>query len=425
MSPWRPTFLCLLAFGIHLILLAACVVLALQPAWLAGVVAGWLVPLAAGACLIQWRLWRDARSGALETKATEQALGRSQEQLQQIIGTLPIPLFIKDAQSQIIMMNTACEQLWGVRFEDVEGTKAAQFFPPGQMAKFLDDDRAVFAHGQLLVVEEVAFNATLGQDRVLETRKKPVFDKDGKPAYLLGISVDITERKHAQDHLQHTLRQVRQLSEHQQSENEDERRQVATGIHDELGQNLLALKIDVALLERRTASRHPNLHRRVLEAMETLDATISSVRAIINSLRPAILDLGLDAALEWQLDQFQGRSGIRCTLEVEMTLMPLDAHLTAAVYRIVQESLDNVARHAKAAKVEVALVVTPDHLSLTIIDDGIGMTDESNGPGFGLRGIRERVDAFGGELRINSGYGGGTVLSIRIPQPQLAENNSY
>jgi two-component system sensor histidine kinase UhpB len=407
----------MLGVGIHFALFGVCAVLALQPAWLAGFGAGWLLALVTCACLIQWRLWRDAQSGAVEVKATEQALGRSQEQLQQIISTLPIPLFIKDARSQIIMMNTACEQQWGVRFEDVEGTKAAQFFPPEQMAKFLADDQAVFAHGQLLVVEEVACHAGRGEDRVLETRKKPVFDKDGQPAYLLGISVDITERKHAQDHLQHTLRQLRQLSEHQQTTNEDERRLVATGIHDELGQNLLALKIDVALLEGRTAGRHPRLHRRVQEAMETLDATIDSVRTIINSLRPAILDLGLDAALEWQLNQFKVNSGIGCTLKVEMPLAPPDARLTAAVFRFVQESLDNVARHAKASKVDVTLVVTPDHLSLTIVDDGVGMTDKGNGSGFGLRGIRERVDAFGGELRINSGYAGGTALSIQIPQP--------
>ncbi len=410
--------------GIHAALLAACILLALQPAWLAGASAGWLVPLAACAGLIQWRLWQDAQAGAKGSSAAQLELERSQEQLSQIISTLPIPLFIKDAQSHIVMMNAACEQQWGVRFEDVEGTKAAQFFPPEQMALFLADDKAVFAHGQLLVVEEVAWNAGRSENRILETRKKPVFDSDGKPAYLLGISVDITERKQAQDHLQQTLRQLRQLSEHQQTENEDERRQVATGIHDELGQNLLALKIDVALLERRTAGRHPHLHRRVLEAMETLDATIGSVRAIINSLRPAILDLGLDAALEWQLDQFERRNGIRCTLDVDAPLAPLDRHLTAAVFRIVQESLDNVARHAKAAKVTVSLSVTPDHLSLSIVDDGVGMTDKGNGPGFGLRGIRERVDAFGGALRINSGYGGGTALSIHIPQPHMAENYS-
>jgi two-component system sensor histidine kinase UhpB len=259
---------------------------------------------------------------------------------------------------------------------------------------------------------------------VLETRKKPVFDKDGKPAYLIGISVDVTERKHTQDQLQHTLRQLRQLSEHQQTEKEDERRQVATGIHDELGQNLLALKIDVALLDRRTAGRHPRLNGRVQAAMETLDTTIESVRSIINTLRPAILDLGLDAALEWQLDQFERRTGIRCTLAAQAALVPPDAHLTAAVFRIVQESLDNVARHARATKVTVSLAVTPDYLALSIVDDGVGMADEGAGPGFGLRGIRERVDAFGGELRINSGYGGGTALTIQIPQPQCAEIGS-
>ncbi len=428
MNPWRPASLCLVGLGIHLVLLAACIALTLQLPWLATVGPGWLVPLAASAGLIQWRLWLDARSRSRQDSATEQALRHSQEQLHQIISTLPIPLFIKDPLSRLILMNAACEQQLGVRFDDVAGTTAAQFFPPEQMEKFLADDQAVFAHGQLLVVEEVAWNAGRGENRVLETRKKPVFDSDGKPAYLLGMSIDITERKAAQDSMQQTLRQVRQLSEHQQSENEEVRRQAAIGIHDELGQNLLALKIDLALLERRTAGSHPRLHCRVQEAMETLDTTIGSVRAIINALHPAILDLGIDAALEWQLDQFERRTGIGRVLDVQAPLAPLGAHLTAAVFRIVQQSLDNVARHARAGKVTVTLATATGRLTLSIVDDGVGMTDAKEAAGFGLCGMRERVDALGGQLRITSGNGSGTAISIQIPLPQLAETvstNSY
>jgi two-component system sensor histidine kinase UhpB len=410
--------------GIHCALLLACALLALQPTWMAGFSPGWLVALALCATLLQWRLWHTLRVDRAQVESVEQELRHSQDQLHQIIKTLPIPLFIKDPQSRLLMMNPACEQQWGMKFEELEGTRAAEHFPPEQMAKFLADDQAVFAHGQLLVVEELAWNAALGENRILETRKNPVFDAGGQPAYLLGISVDVTERRQAQDRLQSTLHQVRQLGEHLQTATEDERRKVAAGIHDGLGQNLLALRIDVALLERRTSGSHVRLHRRVQNAIGTLDATIASVRDIINSVRPGILDLGLDAALEWQLGQFQRHHGISCKLEVQGTLAPVDARLTAAVFRIVQESLDNVARHAQAARVDVALAATPEGLSLSIIDNGVGMEEKAEGAGFGLRAIRERVDALGGELRINSGYGGGTALSIQIPQPALAETNS-
>lgn len=421
MTPWRATPLCMAGIALHLALLAACALLALQPPWLSGVSATWLMPLAAGAALLQWRLWHALQTDRAECVAVEQELRHSQDQLHQIISTLPIPLFIQDPQSLLVMMNPACEQQWGMKFEDLKGTRAAEHFPPEQMAKFLADDQAVFAHGQLLVVEELAWNAARGENRILETRKKPVFGRDGKPAYLLGISVDITERRQAQDRLQSTLQQVRQLSEHQQTAKEDERRKVAAGIHDELGQNLLALKLDVALLERRTSGSHPRLHRRVQDALGTLDLTIESVREIINAVRPGILDLGLDAALEWQLRQFERRHGIASRLDMQTPLARTDAHMTAAVFRIVQESLDNVARHAKATRVDLTLVVTPDYLALSITDNGVGMGDDVDSAGFGLRGIRERIDAFGGELRINSGHGGGTALSIRIPQPALAE----
>jgi two-component system sensor histidine kinase UhpB len=408
--------------GMHLTMLAAFVVLVLQPSWLVSVSAAWLIPYASCAALVQWRMWHALQTDSQECATAERELRRSQDQLHQIISTLPIPLFIKDPQSLLVMMNPACEQQWGLKFEDLKGTRAAEHFPPEQMAKFLADDQAVFAHGQLLVVEELAWNAARGENRILETRKKPVFDRDGKPAYLLGISVDVTERRQAQDRLQSTLKQVRQLSEHQQTAKEDERRKVAAGIHDELGQNLLALKLDVALLERRTSGSHPRLHQRVQSAMGTLDATIESVREIINSVRPGILDLRLDAALEWQLRQFERRHGIACRLDMQTPLAKTDARMTAAVFRIVQESLDNVARHAKATRVDLTLVVTPDQLALSVTDNGVGMGNEVDSAGFGLRGIRERIDAFGGELRINSGYGGGTALSIRIPQPALAEN---
>ncbi|KRB94023.1 sensor histidine kinase [Noviherbaspirillum sp. Root189] len=230
---------------------------------------------------------------------------------------------------------------------------------------------------------------------------------------------EIDERKKAEAALRDSQATLRELAAYQERIREDERKRIAREIHDELGQNLLALRLDVASLHERAGSRHPALRERASTALEYIDMTMKSIRSIMNNLRPSVLDLGLQAAIEWQVRQFETRNHIPCELLMTddgATDSVPDAHATAA-FRILQESLNNIGRHARATFVGIELRIDQGLLTMAIRDNGVGMYpgDRRKAHRFGLVGIEERITILGGELHIESMPGNGTVLRISIP----------
>lgn len=240
---------------------------------------------------------------------------------------------------------------------------------------------------------------------------------------LRGTIMDITERKGTFDSLMRSQKLLLELTEHRAQVKEDERRRIAREIHDELGQTLLALRLDVSLLEARTRHSHPLLNQRVRDAQKQLDATMKAVRSIINNLRPSVLDLGLTAAIEWQVNEFRRRSGIACDLEMDAEDYALDDQLATTLFRILQESLTNVIQHAHATHVLVDLRRQGASLGMRIVDNGIGMprAPHSKKNSFGLIGVEERVHALNGEFSIDSKPGEGTILSVSIPLGQARQ----
>jgi PAS domain S-box-containing protein len=237
------------------------------------------------------------------------------------------------------------------------------------------------------------------------------------------LKSEIAERKRAEQALEQTKQTLRELAAHQDRIKEEERKRIAREIHDDLGQNLLALRIDVSMLHARTGKAHPKLHKKVEDALHHIDLTMKSVRSIINNLRPDVLDLGLPAAIGWQVADFQRRTRIECQLVVDESDFAdgLDEALAAALFRILQESLNNVAQHAKASKVLIKLHRTGDRLSMTVADNGIGMLlgRRRSATSFGLIGMRERVERLGGVLEVSGTPGTGTALSVVIPVPEI------
>jgi signal transduction histidine kinase len=216
---------------------------------------------------------------------------------------------------------------------------------------------------------------------------------------------------------------LRELTAHQDRVKEEERRRIAREIHDELGQTLLALRIDVSMLEARTAKAHPRLNEKVRGALNHIDATVKTIRTIINNLRPAVLDLGLTAAIEWQVAEFRRRSGIACSLLMDDEELAVDDVRATTLFRILQESLTNVIRHSKATRVVIELRREDDKLVMRITDNGVGIYPGSRkgGNSFGLVGVEERIHALNGRFIINSAPGNGTTLTIFIPLPPEEE----
>ena len=210
--------------------------------------------------------------------------------------------------------------------------------------------------------------------------------------------------------------ELRELIDYQARIREDERKRIAREIHDELGQYLLALRIDVSFLKEES-NNEPSLRaKRVDRILAHVDSTVKSVRTIINNLRPAVLDLGLVPSLEWQARDFERRNGIRCQFHTTDENLALDDEPSTVLFRVLQEALTNVVRHAKATCVDIALSTGNDRLVMRVADNGVGMPRVRNRrvKSFGLAGIRERVGMLGGEFSIESGQTG-TALTFVIP----------
>ncbi len=241
----------------------------------------------------------------------------------------------------------------------------------------------------------------------------------GQPC-TLGTYRDVTEAKRAEDQLRASRSALRSLATRQQDIREDERTRIAREIHDSLGQALTALKLQLAAAQDAAATEAPALSTRLSETASMVDDLVKSVRRIATELRPAILDqLGLPAAVEWLAQDFSRRTGIRC----QATILPINGaisdELATALFRIVQEALTNVSRHAGATRVNIELGVKSDCVTLEVNDDGGGITEAgTTGPrSLGILGMRERAAVLGGVLEVAPRAGGGTRVAAWFPPP--------
>jgi PAS domain S-box-containing protein len=230
------------------------------------------------------------------------------------------------------------------------------------------------------------------------------------------IASDLSDVKRVEQELRTSSEQSRNLAARWLLGREEERTRIAREIHDELGQSLTAVKIDVAWLASRLPRGDVAMLERVRTTLALADSIIQSVRRISTELRPGILDLGLDAAVEWQAQEFQTRTGIRCNLRL-LTEEAFAPDISTAMFRILQETLTNVARHAKATRVEVVKQKLRDRLVLRIRDNGLGFDpeDPSISKSLGLLGMRERAAMLGGGVEIASGPGKGTSVTAWVP----------
>jgi signal transduction histidine kinase len=231
------------------------------------------------------------------------------------------------------------------------------------------------------------------------------------------LESEIADRQRTEDEFRRSTEQLRELSARLQSVREEERTRISRAIHDELGQTLTGLKMDVAWLQGHLEPQQPALLAKTQAMSKLIDTTIQTVRRISTELRPGILDLGLVATIEWQLQEFQTRTGVESKLITALEETALDDAGSTAVFRILQEILTNVARHAQATQVEVILEERAGFLKLQVRDNGRGITNsEIHSPkSIGLLGMQERARLRAGKVRLYGTAGKGTIVTVQLP----------
>jgi len=371
-------------------------------------------------------LYRRANDDIVRRKAAEEALLEAQKQLTRHSGDLerqvkertrrftnilrhtPAVVYVKDREGRYAYVNPRFTELFGVRNAEVRGKTDFDVFPYEFARAFRENDRKVLAGRASIQVEETFPQE--GEAHVYLSTRFPIYDDEGVPTTLCGISTDISQIKKAED-------QLRRLSDSIIAGQEKERAAVARELHDEFGQVLTALGLDAAWLRDRLKDSDSAASRQAQSMCGVIDKAIEEVRGIATRLRPGALDnLGLVDALDWYIRDFEKRSRIRCVYRPHGAPRIPDRAATAA-YRIAQEALTNVARHSGASRVDVSLRVEEGTLLLSVEDDGRGLAPEQLGEskGLGVVGMRERSSLIGGTLSIAPGADGGVRIDLRVP----------
>ena len=270
----------------------------------------------------------------------------------------------------------------------------------------LDNDRDWHWQGRILTRD--------GSLRWADIKAGARFFEDGRAVWD-GVVWDISANKRIELELAESRAQLRQLSAHLESVREEEKARIAREVHDELGQMLTVLKLETSMCELAYADLDSGLRERLQSMKKLIAQLFQLVRDVATALRPPILDAGIASAIEWQARRFEARSGIPCLVEVPEHLPPLSDAKAIGLFRVLQEALTNVMRHARAHTVEVRLIVEQGCLCLRVSDDGQGFGENAGqGKSFGLVGMRERMLILGGQLHIDSSPGEGTTLSVRV-----------
>ena len=331
-------------------------------------------------------------------------------------------IIITDERQSILKANPAAAAMFGVTIDEMQGAPLNAFIPRDQrlganMATshyFGDTGIHLRMKGRRASDYAVTGVRRDGQHVPLEGSISSLYES-GKPIYTI-ILRDITERKQVHEQLAQSTTQLRELSAALQTIREEERKHIARELHDDLGQLLATLRVDLALLQRQV--REPGA-RKLLDGMDDLVmAAITSLRRIASNLRPRALDEGgLYFALESLRQEFVSHYGIACRLHANEEELILDDAYSTAIYRIVQEALTNITRHAQASRVDLSLRRVDDLLDISIQDDGHGIAaqDMDKASSYGLIGMRERVWALHGDISILND--GGTRIMVRLPLP--------
>jgi hypothetical protein len=349
-------------------------------------------------------------------------LARSEARLRGILDSAMDAIVTVDENQNIVLFNAAAESVFGCPREEAIGAPLARFIP----------ERLHAAHAEHIrrFGESAARPRRMGAQRIVTGLRQsgeefPIdasisqITENGRRFYTV-ILRDVTERVSGEEALRKSKEDLRELALAAQTVREQEKSRIARELHDELAQALTALKMDVSWIRERLPERDGPVSGKLVDIETLLNSTVAATRRISSDLRPLMLDdLGLAPAAEWLVQKFAERTGISCELAIGEADLELEDPHASAVFRILQESLTNAARHAQASRVEVTIGRSGGAVALTVRDNGRGFSPEQpRKPGsYGLMGLRERAYLLGGEVSIASEPGRGTTIQVRIPVP--------
>jgi len=377
---------------------------------------------------------------------------------EEILDLLPVSIFVKDAQSRFQIMNKACEESWGIPLSALQGTDGSHFFSAEQMHRFLEKDQAVFSNRVTVEFEESFWSAKFDSNRIGLTTKKPIYDACNQPAFLVCITKDITDIKtamrdilQAETELQAAATVEREmasqnsrlsqeitkrnidlsaLTAHVQKISEEEKASLARELHDELGSILVGLNMKFERLSEKLVAA--DLLQDVSDIQKLLSEACAIKANVINQLYPTILEnFGLNAALEWLIGEYAKNTGTEVKLILPQHELVIDHPVSLAAYRIAQECLTNIAKHAQASKVGIEVKVCDGLLHVVITDNGKGLPVGENSAGHGIFGMVERARFLGGSMEISNEHGIGTTAHLILPAAIFPEkiptksNQSY
>jgi two-component system sensor kinase len=364
---------------------------------------------------------------AQERLRAQELLERSEARLRGIVDSAMDAIITVDESQHVVLFNAAAEKMFDCqrvaaigaplsrfipkRFRDAHVEHVAQFGRTGTTSRRMAGMRVVT--GLRRNGAEFPIDASISQLA------------EGGQKFFTVILRDVTERARADEALRESKEELQALASAAHQAREQEQSRIARGLHDELGQSLTALKMLVASLRENVVPRD-GVEAQKLDKMDAvLDRTVAATRRIVAALRPLILDdLGLVPAIEWLAEDFTQRNGIPCSLAIDDPELEVTGRHATAIFRIVQEALTNVARHAKAHQVEVSIAKDDSEVAIRVRDDGVGFaTDAPREPGsHGLLGMRERAYLLGGTIEVHSAPGRGTAIEVRLPLVEVTQS---
>lgn len=356
-----------------------------------------------------------------DRKAAEEALQKSEERYRSFVKKFKGIAYLATMDWKPVFFHGTVKEITGYEEDDFIAGKPRwdQVIHPKDLTNiFSKNERKLHILPNYSYEREYRIVRKDGNVRWVQEIIQSICYESEAPNRVQGIIYDITERKQTEEALRAREQQLRNLTAYVQKVAEIERTNIAREIHDELAQTLTVLKMDLSWLKKKFLTGQKPMTEKADSMLKTIDRTIETMKRIATNLRPGILDdLGLAAAIEWQAEEFEKQTGIKCKVALDADDITLDRDRNTAIFRIFQETLTNVARHAKATQITVRLKQSEGKIKLTVRDNGKGITKEeiTHPKSYGLMGIRERAKIFSGNSIIQGVKGKGTSVSVDIP----------